>query len=398
MLSKLLTFAACVFLSSTAFANFEPFTAKVTGTKVRLRTQPSLEGHVVRETACGEMFAVTGEVEGFYAITPPKGTKGYVFRTFVLDGTVEGEHVNVRLYPDIEAPIIAQLNTGDKINPIVSDVNNKWLVIDLPSTATFYLAHEYIEKIGPVELLAKLEARHKEATHCLNSVFLYAQSEIQKPLQQIDLDSINKRFVELQTSYSDLPEIVESAQEASHLLQDVYVQKKIAFLESKAEQTASVFEVDPVHLEKLAALGIDIPARHGELDVGRIAHAASNTLGLATTIGDGTITDKMLVWKPLEQSIYHLWAVAHGESSMEEFYKTEQDNAIFLSGIIEPYNRPVKNLPGDYLIRCDNHPIAFLYSTKIDLQRLVGRNVTIMATPRPNNNFAFPAYFVLSVE
>lgn len=93
---------------------FTPFTGAITGSKVRMRVNPSLEGHVVRETTHGEMFVVAGESGDYYAVLPPKGTKGYVFRTFVLDNTVEGERVNVRLYPDIDAPVVGQLNKGKK--------------------------------------------------------------------------------------------------------------------------------------------------------------------------------------------------------------------------------------------------------------------------------------------
>lgn len=405
MLNKLVASLAAVGICITGFANddmatpsFSPFTGKVTGSKVRMRTQPSLDGHVVRETNFGELFAVMGEEEGYYAISPPKGTKGYVFRTFVLDNTVEGEHVNVRLYPDIEAPIVGQFNTGDHIETRVSDINNKWLVVDLPQQSLFYVAKEFFENAGPLDYLAKVEARHAEASHTLSAVFLYAQSEIQRQLQQIDLDSINTRFSQLVSDYSDLPEIVESAQEASRLIQEVYIQKKIAFLESKADHKTQVVELDPMHVEKLAALGIHIKPHQEERDMFMIGDTAASVVGLSTPLSDGLLTDKMLAWQPREEALFHLWAAANGDRSINEFYLEESVDSTILSGIIEPYNRPVKNLPGDYLLRTDNHPVAFLYSTRVNLQNLAGKKVTVVAAPRPNNNFAFPAYFVLSVE
>ncbi len=404
MLSKLPAFFAALIFCTTAFADeavltsFAPFTGKVVGSKVRMRTQPCLEGHVVRETNFGELFAVVGEQEGYYAVTPPKGTKGYVFRTFVLEGVVEGEHVNIRLYPDIDAPVIGQLNTGDRIATVVSEINNKWLEVDLPKESTFYVANEYFENAGPPEHLAKVQAHHAEATHNLSAALLYAQSEIQKPLQQIDLDSINTRFAKLVHTYTDLPAIVESAQEVSHLIQEVYVQKKIAFLESKADHKTQVLELDPVHVAKLAALGVHIQPVQEEKDLFMVGEKASTVVGLSAPLSDSEMTDKMVAWKPREEALYHLWAAANGDRTIDEFYHEEGQDAICLTGIIEPYNRPVKNLPGDYLLRSDNHPVAFLYSTRINLQSLAGRNVTVVAIPRPNNNFAFPAYYVLSVE
>jgi len=371
-------------------SQFEAFTGKVTGSKVRMRTQPSLEGHVVKELRFGEMFAITGEKDGFYAVLPPQDIKGYVFRTFVLDGTVEADHVNVRLYPDIDAPIIGRLNTGDHVISKVSDANNKWLEIDLPSSSSFYIAQEFIDKLGPVSMLAQVQARHQQASHQLKSACLYAQSEIQKPLPQIDLDSIHARFSQIAANYQDLPEIIESSEEAGHLIGEVYLQKKLAFLEGKNDHLSSTIELNPVHVEGLAKLGIFI----------KPVQVQSHDLATTTTavVHDGMITDKMLIWEPLEQSLHHLWAAAHHNKSIDEFYRECSDNAVTLTGIVEAYNRPVKNLPGDYLLRVDNQPVAFLYSTKVNLQNLVGKEITVVGTSRPNNHFAFPAYFVLSVE
>lgn len=47
----------------------------------------------------------------------------------MLDNTIEGNRVNVRLEPNLEAPIIAQLNAGDKIEGQISALNSKWYEI-----------------------------------------------------------------------------------------------------------------------------------------------------------------------------------------------------------------------------------------------------------------------------
>jgi hypothetical protein len=60
----------------------------------------------------------------------------------------------------------------------------------------------------------------------------------------------------------------------------------------------------------------------------------------------------------------------------------------------------MKNKPGDYMLvsQATHAPIAYLYSTKVDLQHNVGQQVTIYGIKRPNYNFAFPAYFVVIAE
>jgi hypothetical protein len=45
-----------------------------------------------------------------------------------------------------------------------------------------------------------------------------------------------------------------------------------------------------------------------------------------------------------------------------------------------------------------NIPVAYLYSTQVNLNTLLGKQVNLQVSPRYNNNFAFPAYFVLGVE
>lgn len=232
----------------------------------------------------------------------------------------------------------------------------------------------------------------------MSAAALFAQAEIQKPFEQIDLDRIQEKFDHISKEYQDFSVIVEQVREAAALIQDVYVQKKVAFLEGKAQNKSSIAEIEPGHVEQLAKVGIHIKSSTEEAPVSEIASAASKTMGLASTIGGADITDKMLSWQPLEESLYHLWASTNGEKKMEEFYAEEEQSAMVLTGIVEPYSRPVKNRPGDFLLKNDAMPVAFLYSTRVNLEKLVGQKITVLASPRPNHNFAFPAYFVITVE
>lgn len=380
--------------SSETLKSFEPFTGKVSASKVRMRTSPNLEGFVVRETSPGELFAVTGIENDFYVVKAPKGSKGYVFRTYILDGVVEAERVNIRLSPETEAPIIGRLNSGDKVNAILCAANNKWFEIELPETSHFYIAKEYIENIGAIEVLAKKEEKHAEGMHLLNSAILYGRSEIQKPFEEIDFDNIHRRLSHISNHFNEFSDLADKAAEANHLFEETYMQKKIAFLEYRAEKNmASRDEI--ASLKKFAK-----PDQSSESEtsspIATVGQKTTSTLGLATS--EAGFSDKMLIWQPLEESIYHLWASTHEGSSLEDFYKEEAEKATILSGIVEPYNRPVKNRPGDFLLRSDNIPVAFLYSTKINLNEVVGKKITVIGLSRPNNHFAFPAYFVLSAQ
>lgn len=166
---------------------FTPFTGKIIRNKVRLRLQPNLEGTIIRELDKGELLLVIGEDEDFYLVRPPQDIKAYVFRTYVLDNVVEGKHVNVRLYPELEAPVLGQLNQGETINGVISPLNSKWLEILPPQTAKFYVCKEFMEKIGSAEKLVDIQKRNKEVQSLFETSEEITRLELQKPFTEIVL-------------------------------------------------------------------------------------------------------------------------------------------------------------------------------------------------------------------
>lgn len=369
-----------------------PFTGKVVGSKVRVRVHARLDAPVVYESEARQLCAVVGEENGFYAVKPPKGTKGYVFRSFILDNVVEGDRVNVRLYPDLEAPIVTQLHAGDSVHAVVSPTNNKWMEIDLPDAAAFYIAKEYVENIGPPSLLAQKEAEEQEAYHLLRTACLFTQSQLQRPFEQIDFDRIQANFTQLVDRYPDCVTVSQQAKEVQTLVQDVYMQKKMAFLGHNAGPKAT--ENYTLLLQKFSQCGLS-PAPQAE-EVSTLPAPREEKV-VAESVEP---SDKLFIWKPLEESLFHLWVAAEKKerATMEDFYRQEKEHAMVITGVIDSYNRPVKNCPGDFLLRADHFPVAFLYSTHVNLNKLLGKQVSLLVAPRPNNNFAFPAYYVLAVE
>ena len=249
--------------------SFQPFTGKVCAHRVRLRVQPHLEAHIIKELNSGDLFAIVGEKEEYYVVNAPKNMKGYVFRTFILEDIVEGARVNVRLQPDTEAPIISQLNSGDRIKGVQSEQNNKWLEIDAPASTRFYIAKEYIEKIGPLDVLEKYENKRNEGMKLLNTALLLGQSELRKPFEEIDLNTITKQFDKL-NAYNEITEIRNQVKEMLSFIQETYIQKKIAFLEAKTDRTVSIdnetmrlqsLALEKKFQDKFAELGMDVHKR-----------------------------------------------------------------------------------------------------------------------------------------
>jgi hypothetical protein len=349
-----------------------PFTGKIRGRKVRMRNNADLESRIIKELDKNELVVVVAEKGDFYAVEAPRDMKAFVFRSFVLDNVVEGNRVNVRLFPDTEAPVLGHLNAGDAVQSKVCLENNKWLEINIPSSVHFFIAKDYIENVGGCELKAQMDKRKDTVEQMLeNSAFL-AKAELRKPFAEIDIDRIQQTYKKIINDYVDFPEQVEQARDAMVALQDAFIQKRIAFLESKIQPEDS----SATNLVREELVTLD-------------SHEART---------EAAPTDKMLLWEPIEEALYLNWTAMHEDRSMQEYYEEQKSMAISISGILESYSAPVKNKPGDFIIREKDLPVAYVYSTKLNLQDLVGKKVVLTGLERSNNNFAFPAYFVVSYE
>ena len=345
---------------------FSPFTGKVRGRKVRLRLHPELDGPVLREVGKGEFISIVGEKGDFWAVEPLLDTKAYIFRSFVLDNTVEVNRVNVRLEPNLDSAIIAHLNTGDRVEGTVHPDNNKWLEITPPSSVRFYIAKEFVENVGGPEVKREFELRKSKVKDLLETTALLAKAELHKSFPEIDLERIDRSCNLIIQDYKDFPDYVELAKNELSSIKEAYLLKKIE------------------HLENRAAVSEESFAAEDAMDAGKK--------------GEGT-TDKMKLWDPIEESLYLTWARLNEDRTMHEYYDEQKLNSIVLTGIVESYMAAVKNKPGSHVIRDERDlPVAYIYSTHINLDQYIGKKISFVASLRPNNNFAFPAYFIHDIQ
>jgi hypothetical protein len=357
----------------TPEVSVNPFTGKIKGRKVRMRLRADTDSRIIKELAKDELVTIVGEKGDFWAVQPPAGTKAYIFRSFVLDNIVEGNKVNVRLEPSLDAPVIAHMMTGEKLeNSIISPINTKWLEIAPPSQTRFYIAKEYIEYAGGPEVKEQMDRRLAAAENLLDATATLGKAELRKPFEEVDFDRIVKGYNTVVNDYADFTDLAEQAKESLAAFQEAYLQKRISYLENH-------------------------PFERSQLE-----GKSSKKEGKRASAGENfaQITDKMKLWDPIEESLYLSWANINDNKSLADYYEEQKLSSVELAGIVEPYNSPAKNKPGDFIIRDKDKdmPIAYIYSNQINLQNLAGKHVTLVAVSRPNNNFAFPAYFVLSVE
>jgi uncharacterized protein YgiM (DUF1202 family) len=226
-------------IPASVAVHFEPFTGKIIKNKVRLRLQSNYDSPVLRELNRNDLVIVLGETEDFYAIQPPADVRGYVFRSYVLDNVVEGDRVNIRLKPDREATIIAQLKAGDHVEGTIASTNNKWLEIRLPNTTHFYIAKEYVEKVGDIGFKERLDKKRDAAYDLLNITDAMSKAEMQKPFDQMSIAGIKANYQHIINDYAEFPEAVAKAKESLAAIQDAYTAKKLAYLEEQSRASSS---------------------------------------------------------------------------------------------------------------------------------------------------------------
>jgi len=348
---------------------FNRFTGKIIGNNVRMRSGANLDSAVITELSKGEYVVVTGEQDDFFVVEAPDDLKAYVFRGFVIDDCIEGDRVNIRLFPDREAPIIGHYSAGQPVvGGTICKQNKKWLELPAPKGTQFYIAKEFIEYAGKVELKAIHDKRKINVAQLFESTELLVQSELCKPFHEIDITRITQGFQTIINDYTDFPTFVAKATHALAEVQENYLHRKISFLETKASKMCRG-QIEDIYKDS--------------------AYAADDAT---------SPSDRMKVWEPIEQALFLSWASMHHAKTMEDFYHDQKMKCRTISGILEAYRDPVKNKPGDFVLKDHDVTLAYIYSTHVDLDKYVGKRVNLMVTSRPNNNFAFPAYYALSVE
>ena len=354
----------------------ESFTGKLTKDRVRMRLQPSLDSYVFKELNRDDFVLVTAEVDEFYAVMPPKELKGYIFRTYILDGVVEGSKVNVRLEPDVTSPVVTQLNTGDKVNGQPAPQNNKWLQISLPEDVRFYVAKDFVVQEGDATLYTEHEEHQKTLQARLTTLDSTVKTELKKPFSKIELAPIAKELQEIIQKNNDYPQEKEQAEALLLTIQKEYLSKSI-----ETEKPQPIIATSaPTQTESVQTKSVQVQPAQTEPAKPAIT----------------TATNPNSTWKEKEDALI----TASGLANKEAFYAQERSNATTISGIIKPYNSFVKNRPGDFILinPKTNLPHAYLYSTLVDLEHYVNKDVKLKLAPRPNNCFAFDAYFVLNID
>jgi hypothetical protein len=345
-----------------------PMAFRVLKERVRLRNRPDREAPIIQELHRDDLVLVDGEDADFYSVRPPVDLKAYLFRAYVLDGAVEAQNVNVRLSPSLDAPIVGRLQQGDRVQGEPAGEGLKWLEIPCPDSCRFFVAKDLLEQAGPAELYTRLRHRQSELHRMMAKAQEIVQHEVTKPLEQMRLDEATAVLERVVKDFADFPHQQNKAKQLLGKLQQDYLGKKVAFLEGASEESVAVTQPT---LNQFADIGEREPLR---------------------------MTDRMRLWEPVEHGLIQSWLAVNGGQTPHDFYLEEQRTAQEMVGVLEPLPHNGRHRPGDYVLRKGNVPVAYLYSTVVNLQDQVGHTVKVVGSPRPNHHYAFPAFYVHQLE
>ncbi len=397
---------------STLFANssdFQKFTGRVIGNKVRVRLGADFNSGIVQKVNKDDLVLVVGEKENFWAIRPFELTKVYVYRTYILDGIVEASRVNIRLKPQLDAPILGVLQMGERVHGAIDENNPKWYAITPPKQVTFYIDKKYVELIGKSEIFAPLCKQKKEAENVLKTACMVVDEAVKKEIDAIDPGPIIETLSSFIKTYSSFPKLVQTASDTLDLFKEQYTKKKIeqawknkAHSENSKEPIFASVEEQEKHQNPTVEETLPSPKVASPVEIYSISSTESNQDAPASfpVINQETSSreNHLAYWQKVEEARYEKWKKHHAYLAKKDYYEKQKLDGFQLEGFIEKHEISGPNKPGDFLLRSKNQPVGYLYSADIDLSFYEGRSVKIIASERPNYHFAFPAYYVLEIE
>ena len=139
-------FAATCF-SVTAQTN-EGVKIKVTGDRVSLRTKADLNAELLPDRAMrDEEFVFLGKTNGWVAVQAPSSLDFWAAGTYIQNGVVVPEKLNIRSGPSQNYSVVFVANKGDAV--VLRGEFNDWVKIAPPAGSRVWISEKYTEVIKP---------------------------------------------------------------------------------------------------------------------------------------------------------------------------------------------------------------------------------------------------------
>lgn len=131
---------------------------KVTGDRVSLRAQPSLDGELLDRAMRGEEMVYFEQTNGWVAVQAPESLNFWVAAEFLKGGVVQPKKLNVRSGPSQNYNVVAIVRRDDVLT--LRGEFNDWLKIAPPLGSRVWISEDYVERVAPPmpePVIAKVE-------------------------------------------------------------------------------------------------------------------------------------------------------------------------------------------------------------------------------------------------
>lgn len=352
-------------------AETDVFTGKVCVHCAALRATPTGQSLPVFECERALLVRVTGSDGEFYQITPPDGLKAYIARKFIVEGRVQGQHVNLRARPNTESAILGQVNDQEKLPVKTLAKAPDWLEIPYPADRKLYIRKDLVARVGDEAAFSALQIQQSQIADYLktaHTMVLEAREQFkQQSPESVSWDKIQSAYEKALKLALSSPAFTEMAHAIIQEQQVAFCDYQKWFLESKTLPSSQ--QISPGDESKSISEPI----------------AALNTAPTR--------------WTKIEQMRMEQWLDAHPEKTESHYWHEQEQQSQRLEGTIAQYVRSdLRQKPGDFLLYNSDIPVAYLYSAQLKLADLEGKTCNLRAVKRDDLGFALPAYCVIAVE
>ena len=139
---KLILFYLIIIAVSNGLAN-----VRVTGDRVSLRSAPSLDSAVLNRAMSGEILKELDRTNNWIAVEAPHYMDAWVAASYISNGIVTPEKLNVRSGPNRNYAVLTIVERGTKLK--VMDRFNDWIKVTPPKGSRVWISSKYTESIAP---------------------------------------------------------------------------------------------------------------------------------------------------------------------------------------------------------------------------------------------------------
>jgi hypothetical protein len=162
---------------------------RVTGDRVSLRAAPSLEAEVLDRAMRGDVFLELGRSNGWVAVEAPAYLDAWVDASYVTNGVVIANRLNVRSGPNQNYTVLRVVEGGTKLEEL--DRFHAWMKVVPPAGSRVWIYADYTEvvpsKVG--ELVEDLERMDLETV-------AYEEVKAVLPAMPLELDTQKNQGLE----------------------------------------------------------------------------------------------------------------------------------------------------------------------------------------------------------